>query len=192
MGRRSRTRELPARAGQWHPERGIVRDETNEQSLDDLPLRSRKSYLLLFNGAPQQVDRKAEITPTDNGFSVDLSPVVIDQVKSAQRHFKLNPDRSLTIRDTWSTGETAANVTWQWLTLATALKTDDGYLLKQSGEFLHLKAKSDSKFSFEIEDVSAPQNKFDSPNPGLSRLRIRLDAVPASNGWIEVTASIPK
>ncbi len=145
--------------------------------------------LLRFNEAHQRVDRKAEITPTENGFSVDLSPVVSDQVISAKRHFALNSDGSFKIRDTWSTGETAANVTWQWLTQAKSSKTDDGFLLKLSGESLHLTAKSESMLSFEIEDESEPRNKFDSPNPGLRRLRIRLETQADSNGWIEVEAS---
>jgi oligo-alginate lyase len=101
----------------------------------------------------------------------------------------LNPDGNLTIRDTWSTGTTGVNVTWKWLTLATAFKTGDGFVLKQSDKTLQLKAKSDLKLSFEVEDASSPQNRFDSPNPGLSRLRIRLETPANSNRWMEVTAT---
>ena len=72
--------------------------------------------LLRFNNALQRIDAKAEITPVERGFRVDLSSVVSDQVKTAQRHFALNPDHSLTIRDTWSTNDAATSVCWQWLT----------------------------------------------------------------------------
>ena len=50
--------------------------------------------------------------------------------------------------------------------------------------------KTDAMISLKMEDVSAPQNKFDSPNPGLTRLKIQLETLSESLGWIEVTASI--
>jgi len=139
--------------------------------------------------AVQRVDAKAEITPVERGFRVDLSSVVSDQVKTAQRQFALNPDRSLTIRDTWSTNDAATSICWQWLTQAAAVQTEDEFLLSQSGETLRLVARADEKLTLEIEDVSAPQNKFDSPNPGLNRLRIRLETRANETSRIEVTAS---
>ncbi len=93
--------------------------------------------LLRFDNSPQRVDARAEIRPiateTDSlGFVVDLSPVVRDQVASAQRQFTLNPDGSVIIRDAWKTADTPSQVVWQWLTYATASTEPDGFLLKQS------------------------------------------------------------
>ncbi len=144
--------------------------------------------LLRFNNAPQRVDGNADITPTEGGFSINLTPVVREQVRSAQRHFTLNPDRRLTVRDTWRTAD-AVDVKWQWLTHAKATKMDDGFRLEQSGESLRLAASASSKLTFEVEDVSAARAKFDSPNPGLNRLIIRLWAQAGTDGWIQVTAS---
>ncbi|MGB8166519.1 MAG: heparinase II/III family protein [Chthoniobacteraceae bacterium] len=144
--------------------------------------------LLRFNNAPQLVDARADVTPAHGGFNINLTPVVRDQVRSAQRHFALNPDRSLTIRDTWQTAE-AVEVTWQWLTHAKAMKTDHGFRLEQSGESLDLVAAASSKLTFETEDASAPRNKFDSANPGLTRLLIRLHTNIGTDGWLHVTAS---
>ena len=144
--------------------------------------------LIRFNNAPQRVDAKADITPTDGGFSINLTPVVRDQVRRAQRHFTLNPDRSLTIRDTWQTGD-AVEVTGQWLTQAKATKTDDGFRLEQSGKSLQLTTTASSKFTLEAEDVSVPRNPFDSANANLTRLIFRLQAQASSEGWLEITAS---
>ncbi len=145
--------------------------------------------LLRFNDAPQRVDARAEITPIERGYSVDLTPVVRDQVRTAQRNVTLNPDCNLTIRDTWSTSVAASSISWQWLTNAAAVPTEDGFLLNQSGETLRLVARADAKLILDVEDVSAPRNKFDSPNPGLVRLRIRLETRGKETSWIEVTAS---
>ena len=145
--------------------------------------------LLRFDNAPQRVDATAEIRPNDGSFIVDLSPVVRDQVTSARRQFTLRPDRSVIIRDEWKTGDKAIEVSWQWLTQAMATAEPDGFVLKQAGESLHLRATASSPLTFAIEDVSQPRNKFDSPNPGLSRLIIRLDTPSRSDGSLSVTAS---
>ena len=145
--------------------------------------------LLRFDNAPQRVDATAEILPSENGFIVELTPVVADQVVHARRHFTLHPDSSVTIRDEWKTGDKATEVSWQWLTQATATTAPDGFVLKQAGESLHLRATASSPLTFAIEDVSQPRNKFDSPNPSLSCLLIRLNTPSRSAGSISVTAS---
>ena len=143
--------------------------------------------LIRFNKKPQMVDGKAEIRETTGGFLVDLTPVVRDQVTQAERKFILKPDHSTIIRDSWQTGTEAANVSWQWLTEAKATIEADGFNLQQSGETLRLRAISDGPLSFDAEDVSAPKNKFDSPNPGLVRLTIQLTTPPQSKGHLEVS-----
>ncbi len=145
--------------------------------------------LLRFDDAAQRVDAKAEIHPKEGGFVVDLTPVIRDQVTTARRQFTLRPDRSVIISDEWQTGDKTTEVTWQWLTHATATVEPDGFVLKQSGESLHLRATASSPLAFSIEDVSQPRNKFDSSNPALSRLIIRLTTPRRSDGSISVTAS---
>ena len=145
--------------------------------------------LLRFDNAPQRVDAKAEIRPNEGGFIVDLTPVVRDQVTTARRQFTIRADRSVIIRDEWQAGDKATEVTWRWLTQATVTSGPDGFLLKQSGESLRLRAQASAPLTFEIEDVSQPRNKFDSANPGLRRLIIRLTTPRRSDGSISVTAS---
>ncbi len=147
--------------------------------------------LIRFNSAAQRVDAKADMLPMEHGSMVDLTPVVRDQVVSAHRQFMLNPDRSLITRDDWKTNDKAAAVTWQWLTQARATTTDAGFLLQQSGETLRLVATASSKLMFEVQDVSAPRNKFDSANPNLTLLIIRLQTLAGNDGWIQVTTSSP-
>jgi hypothetical protein len=145
--------------------------------------------LLRFNNALQRVDGKADMRPIENGFIVDLTPVVRDQVTSAKRQFTLNSDQSITIRDEWKANDKVAEVTWQWLTKATATKTDDGFLLKQSGEAMNLSAVASSMLTFTIEDASQTKNKFDSPNPGLTVLTIHMQTAAHSHGHLTVTAA---
>ena len=150
--------------------------------------------LLRFDNAPQRVDASAEIRPMPpadgpQDFIVELTPVVRDQVTSARRQFTLRPDRSVIIRDEWKTGDKATEVSWQWLTQGKATTELDGFVLKQAGESLHLRATASSPLTFAVEDVSQPRNEFDSANPGLSRLLIRVTTPRRSDGSISVTAS---
>jgi oligo-alginate lyase len=150
--------------------------------------------LIRFNNAPQRVDASAEIRPVPpvdgaQGFIVELTPVVRDQVTSARRQFTLRPDRSVNIRDEWTTRDKATEVTWQWLTQATATTETDGFLLKQSDKSFRLRATASSPLTFAIEDVSQPKNQFDCANPGLSRLVIRLSSPAQRECWISVNAS---
>lgn len=150
--------------------------------------------LLRFNNAAPRVDATAEIRPLPPGedapgFIVDLSPVVRGPVASAQRRFTLRPDRSVIIRDEWTTAGHASEVSWQWLTHATATIEPDGFALKQSGQTLRLRATSTAKVTFAIEDVSQPKNKFDSANPGLSRLVIRLQTPTQTSAQLIVSAT---
>ena len=150
--------------------------------------------LLRFDSAPQRVDATAEIRPVPHadgaqGFIVDLTPVVRDQVTRAIRQFTLRPDRSVIIRDEWKTGGTATEVAWQWLTRATATTEPDGFVLKQLGESFRLRATASSPLTFAIEDVSQPRNKFDSANAGLTRVTIRVKTPAQSEGWISVAGA---
>ena len=144
--------------------------------------------LLRFDNSPPHVEATAPIRSVEDGFLVDLSPVVRDQVASAQRCFTLRPDRSVVVRDEWKTGGRAVEVSWQWLTHATAATEPDGFSLQQAGETLRLRASGSAALDFAIEDLSQPRNRFDSPNPGLTRLTIRLHTPAHREGSLVVTA----
>lgn len=151
--------------------------------------------LLRFDGAPQLVTAKAEIRPlpasaTDaRGFSVDLSPVVREQVARAERRVRLHPDRSVSIEDEWTTRTAATHVTFQWLTRADVTAHADGATLRQNGETLRLRFTSDHPARIAVEDVATPRNRWDSPNPGLRRIVIHLDTPAATTARLRVTAT---
>jgi hypothetical protein len=152
--------------------------------------------LLRFDNAPPLVTEKAEIRPLPpaidgaSGFAVDLSPVVRGQVARAERRIRLHPDRSLSIEDEWTTSTTATHVTFQWLTFAEVTPAPDGATLRQNGETLRLHfTASDRNARLEVEDVSAPRNRWDSPNPGLRRIVIRLATPPTTTAHLHVTAT---
>jgi hypothetical protein len=152
--------------------------------------------LMRFDGAPPLVTEKAEIRPLPPaadgapGFAVDLSPVVRGQVARAERRIRLHPDRSLSIEDEWTTLSAATSATFQWLTFAEVTPAPDGATLCQNGETLRLRfTASDHNARLEVEDVSAPPNRWDSPNPGLRRIVIRLATPPAATAHLHVTAT---
>lgn len=150
-----------------------------------------------FDGAPQVASGKAEIRalPDEGGVMgnvVELSPLYRGQVENVQRQVRMFPDRSVTVVDEWKTGARAVTYTFQWLTRAkvTVLPPTPGLLrLEQGGETLHLRVESPGEFQVESEDVSGSRAPQDSPNPGLSRIRIRQACAAGSAGRLQVTAA---
>lgn len=150
--------------------------------------------LLRFDDAPQLVEAKADIRPLPPGgdgvgYLVDLSPVVCERVARAQRQFVLHPDRSVTIADEWTTGANATQVAWQWLTRAQVTVTADGAILRQDGRTMRLRILEGQGATVDVEDVSKPRKAWDSPNPGLSRILIRVKTPPASVGRLCIRAA---
>lgn len=147
--------------------------------------------ILRFNDEPQRIDGKAEITelPTgQTGNVVELSPVYAGQVASARRTVRLEADRSVWIDDEWTTAERPVTAAWQWLTQAAVTRIPEGLLLRQRGKTLALRVLASGPFSVAIEDVSKARNPQDSPNPGLSRIRIQLPTPAGSTGSLRVHA----
>ncbi|WP_375444755.1 heparinase II/III family protein [uncultured Fibrella sp.] len=143
--------------------------------------------ILRFNNALQQIDGKAEIRelPASGkaiGNVVDLSPLYAGQVASVQRTVQLNDDRSVTLHDEWTTADKPVAASWQWLTKATVSRTEKGLLLQQDGKSLnlliHASGNDSGTYTIDIDDVSPARNPQDSPNPGVTRLVVRV-ASPA-------------
>jgi hypothetical protein len=140
--------------------------------------------ILRFDGARQDVTGKAEIRilpVSDGSFGnvVDLTPLYRSHVAHVERAVRLHPDRSISIVDTWTAVDRDVTATWQWHTLAQVSRTPEGLLLEQAGKSLKLRIESPLTATIEVEDVSAPRAPQDSPNPGLSRIVIRL-STPAN------------
>ncbi|WP_159474971.1 heparinase II/III family protein [Dyadobacter sp. 3J3] len=153
---------------------------------------SESHNILRFDGGNQQIDGKATIkvlkTKTEAiGNKVDLTSLYSKKVKKVERTILLNADKSVSILDEWTTKDATVDVAWQWITMANVSKTASGLLLEQDGESLELLIEQPLTLrgiSIEIEDVSAPKNLQDSPNPGLKRIVIKQTTPAKSEGML--------
>ena len=119
---------------------------------------------------------------------VDLTPLYRQQVTRVHRSVTLNPDRTVAIDDQWTTGQQPTDVAWQWLTKATVTRTPQGLLLQQDGKSLALTIDAPTKTTITIEDVSAARNPQDSPNPGVTRIVIKLSTPAQQTATLRVKA----
>lgn len=153
--------------------------------------------ILRFDGASQNVSGSAGIRalPDDQGTmgnSVDLELIYQSQVARVERTVKLHPDRTITIEDAWTAANRPVTASWQWLTRAKVSRTADGLLLEQDEKSLTLRVTPPDA-EIDVQDVSAPRAMQDSPNPGLSRIVIRIPtaAKSAMNLRVEAIPSTP-
>ncbi|MFD2570452.1 heparinase II/III family protein [Spirosoma soli] len=149
--------------------------------------------ILRFDGARQDITGKAEITtlPAEKGAvgnTVYLTPLYRNQVARVQRNVTLRADRSVAIDDQWTAGDRPVQASWQWLTKAEVTKTSQGLLLRQDGQSLALTVEPLAGATIDIEDVSAARAMQDSPNPGLSRIVIRLSTPAKTAASLRVKA----
>jgi len=159
---------------------------------------SESHNILRFDGENQQIDGKATIEEAKSakgsiGNVVDLSSIYSKKAEKVVRTILLNSENSVSIQDEWITKETALEVAFQWLTKAKVSKTASGLLLEQTGETLELNIEqpiSMKDVSIEIEELSAPKNIQDSPNPELKRIVIKQRTPARSSGklYIKVKA----
>jgi hypothetical protein len=159
---------------------------------------SESHNILRFDSENQQVDGKATIEEVKSsngsvGNIVDLSSIYSKKAEKVVRTILLNSENSVSIQDEWITKETALEVAFQWLTRAKVSKTASGLLLEQTGETLELNIEqpiSMKDVSIEIEELSAPKNLQDSPNPELKRIVIKQRTPARSSGklYIKVKA----
>ncbi len=151
---------------------------------------SKSHNILRFDSENQQVDGKATIEEVKSskgsiGNVVDLSSIYSKKAEKVVRTILLNSENSVSIQDEWITKETALEVAFQWLTKAKVSKTASGLLLEQTGETLELNIEqpiSMKDVSIEIEELSAPKNLQDSPNPELKRIVIKQRTPARSSG----------
>lgn len=118
----------------------------------------------------------------------DLTPLYRERAKEVTRVVRLHPDRSVSLTDSWSAGEAATDVTWQWLTRAAVEITPTGATLREAGETLRLRIDGPPGKSIEVQDVSRPTGPADSPNSGLSRIVVRVRTAAHARATLTVHA----
>lgn len=153
---------------------------------------SESHNILRFDGENQQIEGKANIKELKTkkglfGNTVNLTSLYSKKAQKVERSIFLNTDKSMLIQDEWTTKEQAVEVAWQWLTKAKVNKTASGLVLKQDGKYLTIDIEQPlSGIAIEIEDVSAPKNLQDSPNPNLTRIVIKQKTAAQSKGKLSV------
>lgn len=138
--------------------------------------------ILRFDGDQQNIEgygmiESLNLADGTVGHRIDLSSVYSEKATDVYRSILLHPDRTVSIQDEWTVINPGTTVSCQWLTKADVTKTEKGILLRQNGEAMEIRVDSYpllQEVSIEIEDVSAPQNIQDSPNPELKRITIKL------------------
>jgi hypothetical protein len=148
--------------------------------------------ILRFNGAVPWVDAASGLRPaadpaTGPAFVADLTPAYQGQVAAVRRGVALRPDRAVVVRDEWEAGDRPALVAWQWLTFAAAAPEKNGVTLAQDGQTLRLRVFTPGAH-VAVEDVSKAPNPWDSPNPGLKRVVVRVSTPANARGQLVVVA----
>ncbi|HEY0947204.1 MAG TPA: heparinase II/III family protein [Opitutaceae bacterium] len=149
--------------------------------------------VIRFNGAPQQVAGAGTIERfVGDGAArravVDLGSLYSEHVASARRGIALLTDRNVLVQDEWVAGEKPVAVAWQWLTQADAVVEGRDVTLRQSGQALRLRVLSPAEAKISVEDVSAPRQPYDAPNPGLRRVVVTTSTPAGASGRVQVLA----
>jgi hypothetical protein len=148
--------------------------------------------ILRFDGAPPRVAGRGELVrfsaepPT---AVVNLDAVYAGQVASVSRGVALQRDRSVLIRDEWSTSAKAVEVTWQMLTRAEHVQAGESEVrLAEGNATLTLRVLKPTDAKITIEDFSEPRTPTDAPNPKLKRITITTHTAASTTGGFIIHA----
>lgn len=144
-----------------------------------LPLAKGRGEISRFSAKPQLA-------------VVNLDKVYASQVAAVGRGVRLLPDRAVLIQDEWTAGPQAVEATWQMLTQADKVEiVGPGEVrLEQAGKALTLRvlAPQVGALRIAVEDVSAPRQPYDAPNPGLKRITLTTRTAAGERGTFKVDA----
>ncbi|TCD28369.1 hypothetical protein EZ456_06725 [Pedobacter psychrodurus] len=151
--------------------------------------------IIRFNNEYQLIDGESQVVAIPDvkgtmGNRAELTSLYSNFAKRVNRTILLHPDRSVSIKDEWTTDKKPVEYTFQWLTKAKVTKTVYGLLLQQNGKQLQLKIDQAllKKIAITVQDVSVAQHIQDSDNPSLSRIVIKLKTWAKSNGQLLIKA----
>ncbi len=99
---------------------------------------------------------------------VDMSPVYKGQAESVRRGIALLPSCEVLIQDEIK-GKPGSRIRWGMITRSTPKKSGAGeLLLRERNRKLTLRLLTMPEASWQVIDISKPQNEWDSPNRGTS------------------------
>lgn len=106
----------------------------------------------------------------------DMTEVFKGHLKSAQRKFLKDSNKSITIEDQVVLTDSTKFVTWAIMTTAEVIPTTDGALLKQDGKQLKLKILSPGNVKVSTIMMDPAPMKLDRQIEGLKKVEIRIPA----------------
>ncbi|MDF7808265.1 heparinase II/III family protein [Pontiellaceae bacterium B12219] len=141
------------------------------------------------NDEPFVVDGFAPLIDFKEGeqpeAAFDLSAVYGKNIKSATRRFIKDGPASLIIQDRFQTLETTRKIVWQLMTTAEVEPTEDGAVLRQDGQTLNLKIRSQSQWTLSVVSLDPPPLRLDRQIDGLKRIEINIPVSSAVDGALD-------
>ena len=142
------------------------------------------------NDQLHQVDATASIVDFKAGAkpeaTIDLSPTLAGQLASARRRFVKDGPRSLLIEDAIELSEETKLITWQLITTADVLTTNNGAVLKKDGKELRLENLSHPDLRFSVVSLDPGPLEVDKQMEGLKRIELRVPAWTVAAGKTKI------
>ncbi|MBL7968509.1 MAG: heparinase II/III family protein [Prolixibacteraceae bacterium] len=127
----------------------------------------------LVNGTATITDFKDAGIPE---VTIDMTPLYGDNVKSLNRRFIKESNRSVLIEDIIQSSEKTEWIIWQLMTCADVEIVKDGAILRQNGKMLKLENLSHPDFIVSLISLDPPPLALDKSIENLKRLEIRIPA----------------
>ncbi|MHB0938290.1 MAG: hypothetical protein ACYC6A_18005 [Armatimonadota bacterium] len=125
---------------------------------------------------------RATIVETISGLpfrtTVDLASVYADVVTGARRTASLFPDGRAVLEDRWTLRQPVKTIAWQMLTGASVQIEPGGCLLESGGKRLKLQVLEPQDARIECRQADDLLEEYDSPNPGITRIRVLVQGEP--------------
>jgi hypothetical protein len=116
-------------------------------------------------------------------FTINMTDLYGENIKSAKRRFFKEDERSINIEDVVEYNDNTINLTWQMITTADVEIADRGAVLWQDGKMLRLELLSHPGLSVSVVPLDPPPFYLDKRISGLKRIEIRIP------GWISETGT---
>lgn len=127
----------------------------------------------LVNGTATITDFKDAGIPE---VTIDMTPLYGDNMKSLNRRFIKESNRSVLIEDIIQPSEKTEWIIWQLMTCADVEIVKDGAILRQNGKMLKLENLSHPDFVVSLISLDPPPLALDKSIENLKRLEIRIPA----------------
>ena len=146
-----------------------------------------------FNGARPLVAgdatfQKVQLEGETPFALLDLTSLYQDQVAHVERGVMVLDDKAVLIQDEWKGREQGADYSWQFMTRADVQIADNRVRLAKDGKTLDLLVLDDAPAQIKVENAEDLMQSFDTPNPGVKRVSIRMKTAADAEGRLRVLA----